>query len=397
MQLGRLLGICAVTTVSSTSLMLFASSVSAVGSRSFDALAAADGARVQVVSPGAPLTDQVVDAGGPTAQARLSSVGTSTGFAAYPDPGATVLGAPSTAGTSAVGYPLIASSSYPVTPSSSVAPGPYALTATSHADGSDASASSGAADPSAALLSSQAHVALTGGSVTARSESDDRSLGTGPVSVARVHATATVTQPAEGDARSSSTFEVSGLTVAGTSVGIGPEGLTVAGTTTPLPDTSPVTAALAAAHVSISYLAPARTKTSAVSAGLRIAVGDPAGQHTVYVLGQASARISQVVTDDFLPPPVDIGGPPGSAPPAGGGGQGSTTGPLTSGPLPPGVVQPQVGTPPASPPPSVAGTRLVHDVTVLGWPRSFFLVLGVGGLLAVLVASLFSYLGVRNP
>jgi hypothetical protein len=387
-------------TLGCTGLMLVSLSLPgrAAGSRSFQAVAAADGVREQVVSPGAPLTDTVVDVGGPTAQARLTSIGSSTGFAAYPDPGATVLGAPSTAGTSAVSYPAAVTSSYPVTPEATFGTGPYDLVTHSRQGGSDAAATSGSGDPSAALLSAQAHVQLEADVVTARSSSDDRSLATGPLSVGRVRATATVRLGATGPVKASSTFEVEGLTAAGTAFGIGPAGLTVAGTTVALPDTSPVTSVLSSAKISLRYLEPTTTATGAVSAGLQITVGDVGGQHTTYVLGQASARVSQAVDDDAVvvdPPPL----PPLASPTPSAGPRSQVlpgTVPSQPGTDTPPVVAPVTGSPGPSTTPTATALTLVRT-EVTAWPRSFFLVLSAGGLLALALASLFSFLGVRRP
>ncbi|HEY0397116.1 MAG TPA: hypothetical protein VGF00_01930, partial [Acidimicrobiia bacterium] len=60
----------------------------------FTATASAMGTRIKITIPGGPLTDTPVDAGGPTAQATLDSLGTSQGYAAFPDPGAFVLSVP---------------------------------------------------------------------------------------------------------------------------------------------------------------------------------------------------------------------------------------------------------------------------------------------------------------
>src|SRR4051794_1304499 len=71
-----------------------ATDVDAAHSTPFAASAAASGVRMTVVLPDAPVTDTPVDGGGPTAQVALSSLGTSTGYAAFPDPGGLVISAP---------------------------------------------------------------------------------------------------------------------------------------------------------------------------------------------------------------------------------------------------------------------------------------------------------------
>jgi hypothetical protein len=403
-QVGRRRAQLVAAAVVATGLGLLAAvpvPASAADERSFDATAAADGVRSLTTSPGAPLTDEVADAGGPTAQAKLSSVGSSTGFAAYPFPGSTVLGAPSTAGTSAVSYPFAVSSSYPVTPSASSSQGAYTLAATSQEAKSTASASSGSSDPAgpaAGSVAADATVSLVGGTVTAQAESDDHSLGTGPLSLGRVHATALVTAPASGALVRKWTFEAEGLSAAGMAFSVGPGGLTVAGTTTPLPDSSPVTSVLAGAGITITYLAAEQTPTSVTSAGLKIVVDSPSGQRTTYQLGRALARITSAGGSGGPTTGADVPLPP---PPA-------ATTPIAAGPLPPtgGAPAPAAGIAPVSPDvaPSAAGAAeapaaaaIAPAAAVVGWPRSYFLVLAGGGLLAVVGAVLISLLGVRYP
>ena len=53
----------------------------------YQASAGADGARLSVTIPGATVVDQVIDGGGPTAQAAVSSLGGSSALAAQPYPG----------------------------------------------------------------------------------------------------------------------------------------------------------------------------------------------------------------------------------------------------------------------------------------------------------------------
>jgi hypothetical protein len=388
----------AVTATALATLALAPLAASAAGERSFEATAAADGVRSLTTSPGAPLTDEVADAGGPTAQARLSSIGTSTGFAAYPFPGSTVLGAPATAGTSQVSYPFAVSSSYPVSPKASSSQGPYSLAAASQEARSTASASSGSDDPAgsaAAAVAAHATVSLVGGTVTAQAESDDHSLGTGPLSLGRVRATALVTAPATGAPTRRWTFEAEGLSAGGMAFSVGPAGLTVAGTTTPLPDSSPVTSVLAGAGIKVTYIAAELTPTSVTSAGLKVAVTSPAGQTTTYLLGRALARVTQAVdagatTTGFPPPPptsVTPAGPAPLSPLAGTPAAGPATAPVTP------VVAPSAAPAPVAP----VAASMTPAAAVVGWPRSYFLVLAGGGLLAVVGAVMISLLGVRYP
>src|SRR5438094_180719 len=60
----------------------------------FSGSAAAGGVRATLAVPEAPVTNTPVDGGGPTAQVQVDSLGTSTGYAAFPDPGQLVVSIP---------------------------------------------------------------------------------------------------------------------------------------------------------------------------------------------------------------------------------------------------------------------------------------------------------------
>jgi hypothetical protein len=134
------------------------------------------------------------------------------------------------------------------------------------------------------------------------------------------------------------------------------------------------------------------------SAGLKVAVTSPGGQTTTYLLGRALARVTQAVdagattTSGFPPPPP----PPTSGTPGG-------PAPLT--PLA-GAPAPDAGTAPVTPvvaasaapaPIAPVAASITPAAAVVGWPRSYFLVLAGGGLLAVVGAVMISLLGVRYP
>jgi hypothetical protein len=182
------------------------------------------------------------------------------------------------------------------------------------------------------------------------------------------------------------------------SFSVGPAGLTVAGTTTPLPDSSPVTSVLAGAGIKLTYVTAEQTPTSVTSAGLKVAVTSPSGQTTTYLLGRALARVTQTV--DAAAPTTGSGFGALPPPPAG-----STTGTGTLAPVA-GAPAADAGTAPVSPvvapsaqaaPAPPAAVALRPAAAVVGWPRSYFLVLAGGGLLAVAGAVLISLLGVRYP
>src|SRR5215467_5425215 len=62
----------------------------------FSGTAAASGVQLRMTMPGAPVSDTPIDGGGPTAQVQLDSIGNSTGYASFPDPGGILLTGPTT-------------------------------------------------------------------------------------------------------------------------------------------------------------------------------------------------------------------------------------------------------------------------------------------------------------
>ena len=96
----------------------------------FSASATADGGRLAFLVPGASVSDQIIDGGGPVAQADLDSLGSSRAFASTPYPGelgvigpgivASLINAPQPPP-----YPFIAQSSHPSTPEQHVEYGQF--------------------------------------------------------------------------------------------------------------------------------------------------------------------------------------------------------------------------------------------------------------------------------
>ena len=100
--------------------------------------AAADGARVGVIVTGFLFVDNVVDAGGPTAQASAGSFSGSRALAAYPYPGEIVMTAHGQTSGAAPNYPLVAQSNNGGPSHSEMQQGPYDVRADSTDDASTA-------------------------------------------------------------------------------------------------------------------------------------------------------------------------------------------------------------------------------------------------------------------
>ena len=294
----------------------------------FTVTASADGVRKTVDVPGAPLTSTVSDAGSPTAQVVVNGLGESRGFAAMPYPGELVVSGPSLI-FPLIGlptppdYPLMASSEYPARPTSTVARGEVRLRADSaeRSSQADASANGGSGADGAGRLRAKADGVVddtrhevTG---TARSTAESATFG-GVFRIGRVDASATVRRGPTGPPTMSSTFVADGVTVAGLTVGVTPEGLVLPGALAPVPDTSGRNAVLDNAGMSVQYLAPERTDDGIVSAGLAVTVRTPtpSGQdaRTTYTFGRARAAVSVSAAEPTIPdfdvlPPDPVFGP----------------------------------------------------------------------------------------
>ena len=125
---------------------------------SYHGVATADAARVTVIVPNAPATSSIVDTGVTSAQAVVSSGGTSKAFGSNPYPGDNAVTLPGTlAGFGVAGvpqYPLYAESVNPDPPKTEIGGGPFHLLATSTATTSDGLATSGQGGEQNALLTS---------------------------------------------------------------------------------------------------------------------------------------------------------------------------------------------------------------------------------------------------
>jgi hypothetical protein len=212
----------------------------------FNGSAAADGFRVRITQDGGTLTES----GGPTAQVAVNSL-SSMGYAAFPDPGETVVLAPGlVAGVLAQGpgglppihlpfetpaYPLYVASDATTAPDQSMGSGPYEISASSRPESSTARATGGfqsSLNGSAALVTSTASVSRTsGGNVVAEGVAEFHSLSIGPLVIGNVKSVATMTLDAFGTVTPSTALEIAGLRIGGVPVSVREDGV-VAGPAT---------------------------------------------------------------------------------------------------------------------------------------------------------------------
>ncbi|HWB65634.1 MAG TPA: hypothetical protein VG708_02235 [Mycobacteriales bacterium] len=328
--------------------------------------------RATLTIPGAPLDDQLVDLGGPTAQAALDTLGTSTGYAALPDPGALLNSAPGLLtgllGQGLAGLPPIKLGklpSYPVEVASSVSQdptvstgvGPYRIAAASTTTSSTATATGGlqsGISGNVALLTSHAAVATSrDGTVTASASSTVQGLAVGPLTIGEITSSASETLAPDGTLTPTSAVRLVGVSVGGIAVAITGNGLDIASTTVPLPVGSLLSGLLDAAHISVKVL-PAQTGHGRVIAPalqvtmpLKTSIGSGPGTvrlvvgSTTAALTAASAGAASEPGDDASIPTTTSRGPgtqqptrsaagPPAVSPVGSAGHGSVTAPTVA-------------------------------------------------------------------
>jgi hypothetical protein len=374
---------------------------------SYHAVAAADGMRQMVIRPDAPLSSQVVDAGVPSAQASIDNLGNSQAYGSFLYPGESVLSGPGLVSgvikQSLPNYPVIAASSDPATPQQDASAGPLQMQAKSGPTSSEASSSF--ASPQSGVGRLVASAKVTGnpasGTLSAISTGEATPLdvaGVLTLSAVRSHAEATLSG---GQVTTKTSLAIGDVAVAGVRVVLTPEGLTLPGQSVPLPDTSPITAPLRQAGVTVELLPSEKLVGGVRSGGVRITTKQDTpegGSATVsYTFGQASALVAATVDQSDGGPPVVIPSTPVVDPSTG-----SVTPPLTGSQPPP----PDLGTgpgPTTAPAPTTGGSVPVLPTTasaVVPYTRmdtlSFYVVLFLAAAVALTSQRVLRRFGVSS-
>lgn len=295
-------------------------------SPTFAGMAAAGGVRMTLTVPGAPGTDTALDGGGPTAQVVVDSIGSSTGYAAFPDPGQFIVslpalavgllaggagGLPPTQLPSPPNYPFFVQSDATNDPEVSVGAGPYALSATSEPGSSQAQATAGVRDGlfgNAALAMSTASVSpkLTtqGTSVVAKAVADLQGLTVGPLTIGQVKSTAIQTLDSTGTVTPSTDLSITGVRIGGVPVELTPKGVVAGGPVQPVPLNDSVNGLLKSSGITVQFVAAQQHPDRVVAPALQITfpfampfpipnVGQFHGTATM-IVGSATTQMSGV-------------------------------------------------------------------------------------------------------
>jgi hypothetical protein len=292
-------------------------------------------------------------------------------------------------------YPFIVQSSHPNTPESTISQPGFELKARSDAASSLASATGGGATGDSGVTNARALASSTldGETLVAEATSVAELVSAGGVlRVGQVFASAKASRAKDGTLTRVSAFHADGLSVAGVTLGIGPGGLTLPGTNTPLPVASALRDVLAQSGVGVTYLEPVEDETGIVSAGLRITQVQEVNGTTAtvtYTLGRASAHAGATAGDAV---PADDTGALDLPAPVGGADLAVVGADVPSG----GVSQPTLT--PSEPAPRLTPSvrrAVLAGSAPLGSRSSIYLIIVIAAAVGVGATQLFRVLGVR--
>ncbi len=289
------LGTVCTAGILATFLSVTASSALGAAPTDFEGTAGASSLRV-LVKVAADPTGTVFEASAPISSARVSSQPDAESFAASPYPGADTLSLLSSLPSGPPpALPFLVRAGSPGDPSASAQGVGYSLVAdatSTSAHGRGTSGGSAADALSTGSLVSESDVDAAEEAVTSIARADVVAFAAGPLSISRITSKAMAASIGGDRPQYSSSISIGDIDINGVRVGLGPSGLTIAGTTTPLPDTSPLVQALAQAGVSVTYVAEQRADDAITAPALSVHVVDPNKQtDTTYFLGQATAGL----------------------------------------------------------------------------------------------------------
>jgi hypothetical protein len=275
----------------------------------FRAESTADAVRITVIVPYAPLSNTVMDGGGPSTHAVLDTTGRSEAYASFPYPGENVVTAPPLIAGASGGqinlpaYPFFVGSNHPSVPKQEAGSGLYTIKAESSDASSTGSATAGINSEGQAALglarSSSSTVAAAEG-VTSQASTEITSFALGPLRLGRVFSNAKAVLGSDGNLTREADTQIVGTMVGDTAVAITPKGVVVAGQATPL-DTKAVHDLLSQAKIDAQVMPREDPATGVVAPAVRVTQQDQSsGTKATYLIGAASAFV-----DGFVTAPLD--------------------------------------------------------------------------------------------
>lgn len=204
--------------------------------------ASASGIRTSYDFPGFLVLDTLYDAGGPVAQSVVNSSGGSSSFASFPYPGDTIVNAPALANV-ATGqafpftYPLYVVTDGNLTPKASAQDATGSLVLNAESAARTAESQARLAGPTAGVISTTGSLQETSvvigddGVMTSIADSVTRGIDVdGVLKIGEVHVrTVSVLKPGDQKPTTTSTTEVTGVSVAGQPVGLTRDGIAAPG------------------------------------------------------------------------------------------------------------------------------------------------------------------------
>lgn len=242
------------------------------------------------------IIENLFNGGGPTAQAALDSLGSSTGFASFPYPGDLAVAAPGLAGTLSgkpvPTYPFVVTSQYPSAQEVSLDQPGYHLDSVAHETEARSNAQAGARlAPSTDEAGAFATAAVVRNAADFTSVAESRlDLQVGAVAIHGATSKAEVVVDNAGKVARHSDFRVSSLSVNGVGVAITQNGLQLIGSV------QPAQKSLTVGHTTIRFVEASGTEDSVLAPGLQITtpmdVPAPVGRTVVvdFIIGRSFAQ-----------------------------------------------------------------------------------------------------------
>jgi hypothetical protein len=269
------------------------------GTGTFKGQASADGIRATVSVKDYLIVEDILDGGGPTAQAALNSLGESTAFSSLPYPGATGVNATglvsTLTGKSLPSYPFYVTSQNPSNPEVTVKQPGYLMHAESTDDRSAAETQAGVTTNTGEEFGSfsTASVDFLGGRVTSLGEARTR-LAVGAFQMNGSFSRAVVSVGPDGKVTKTSSFEASGIHVGTLVIGVTDKGLVIGPQGAGLDQARQVSDAITEAGVTVKFLPAVQTADSVLSSGLEISMERPLPN-----VGSAKGVVSYIVGRTF--------------------------------------------------------------------------------------------------